>query len=546
MPGSTTAMFHRAMRTDAQRMSPHLFRMLFAGLILGSLVIAHIRSLSLGAPGLFFFSNILWLNFALIVLAAVSFLATAITEEKEEGTLGLLMLAGVSPLAMLLGKSASRQFSTALLLVVQFPFALMAIVLGGVTFTQIVAGYVALAAFLVLAANIALLASVICRGSGHAGGVTFLVLGLVLGRQLVLRLVLVTVAYVQVHLFGPEEGGPSSVDNWLRRTDWVGDVVSRAVMREWADAFDSLSIVTRLQTIGSSGFAESVISGQVLADLGAAASLFGLAWFVFIPATRTALTGVPPRGPVATKSVRRRQKRLRLPRRLAAGRTWRMAIAWKEFHFTTGGLVYFVLKILGYGVFIGCSEWILYESSSEHWLGISVVPLTLFLLLAMSVEAAVFASRVFHDERKYHTLGVTLGFPVPIWRIVVEKLVGCALGLSPVALWLLAGFLVDRSVLVRLAGAYEAWIAGLVYLVFVHLVMLLSLYVRWGALPLALALMVVVGGCGVPLLWVPTVAVGSATGTEVAMALPTIYACGIAVAVLLGLIVLRLKSLAAE
>ena len=546
MPGSTTAMFHRAMRTDAQRMSPHLFRMLFAGLILGSLVIAHVRSLSLGAPGLFFFSNILWLNFALIVLAAVSFLATAITEEKEEGTLGLLMLAGVSPLAMLLGKSASRQFSTALLLVVQFPFALMAIVLGGVTFTQIVAGYVALAAFLALAANIALLASVICRSSGNAGGMTFLVLGLVLGRQLVLRLVLVMVAYVRVHLFGPEEGGPSSVDNWLRRTDWVGDVVSRAVMREWADAFDSLSIVTRLQTIGSSGFAESVISGQVLADLGAAASLFGLAWFVFIPATRTALTGVPPRGPVATKSVRRRQKRLRLPRRLAAGRTWRMAIAWKEFHFTTGGLVYFVLKILGYGVFIGCSEWILYESSSEHWLGISVVPLTLFLLLAMSVEAAVFASRVFHDERKYHTLGVTLGFPVPIWRIVVEKLVGCALGLSPVALWLLAGFLVDRSFLVRLAGAHEAWIAGLVYLVFVHLVMLLSLYVRWGALPLALALMVVVGGCGVPLLWVPTVAVGSATGTEVAMALPTIYACGIAVAVLLGLIVLRLKSLAAE
>ena len=144
-----------------------------------------------------------------------------------------------------------------------------------------------------------------------------------------------------------------------------------------------MCIRDRLQTIGSSGFAESVISGQVLVDLGAAASLFGLAWFVFIPATRTALTGVPPRGPVATKSVRRRQKPLRLPRRLAAGRTWRLAIAWKEFHFTTGGLVYFVLKILGYGVFIGCSEWILYESSSEHWLGISVVPLTLFLLLSL-------------------------------------------------------------------------------------------------------------------------------------------------------------------
>ena len=123
--GSTAAMFTRALRSDTRRLRPHLFRMLFAGLILGSLVMAHIQSLSLGAPGLFFFGNILWLNLVLIVLAAVSFLSTAITEEKEEGTLGLLMLAGVSPLAMLLGKSSTRLFSTALLLVVQFPFQLM-------------------------------------------------------------------------------------------------------------------------------------------------------------------------------------------------------------------------------------------------------------------------------------------------------------------------------------------------------------------------------------------------------------------------------------
>mgnify|MGYP000563087715 CR=1 FL=1 len=118
--GSTAAMFTRALRSDTRRLRPHLFRMLFAGLILGSLVMAHIQSLSLGAPGLFFFGNILWLNLVLIVLAAVSFLSTAITEEKEEGTLGLLMLAGVSPLAMLLGKSSTRLFSTALLLVVPF------------------------------------------------------------------------------------------------------------------------------------------------------------------------------------------------------------------------------------------------------------------------------------------------------------------------------------------------------------------------------------------------------------------------------------------
>ncbi|MED5447961.1 MAG: hypothetical protein VYA62_07040, partial [Planctomycetota bacterium] len=68
MRGGTSAMFARALRTDARRLRPHLFRMLFAGMILGSLVVTHIRSLSLGAPGLFFFSNILWLNLVLIVL----------------------------------------------------------------------------------------------------------------------------------------------------------------------------------------------------------------------------------------------------------------------------------------------------------------------------------------------------------------------------------------------------------------------------------------------------------------------------------------------
>ena len=550
MPGGTAAMFNRAMRTDARRMFPHLFRMLFAGLILGSLVIAHNRSLSLGAPGLFFFSNILWLNLALIVLAATSFLATAITEEKEEGTLGLLLLAGVSPLAMLLGKSATRQFSTALLLVVQFPFALMAIVLGGVTFTQVAAGYVALAAFLALAANVALLASVICRRSGSAGGLTFLVLVVVLGGRLIMRPVLAGIVFAQVRLFGLEHRAPDVPVNWWRDTGWLDDLSVglpwTAVVGGWLDVFDNLSIVTRLRTIGSGGFTESAISGQVLLDLGAAAALFGLAWCVFIPATRTALTGVPPRGPVAVKGVRRRRSLLRWPRWLAAGRTWRMAIAWKEFHFTTGGVAWLALKILAYGEFVAVSGWMFHDPVAGIQRGDWVFPVTVLLLLMMAVEAAVFASRVFHDERKHRTLGVTLGFPVPTWRIVVEKLGGCALGLLPAAGWLLAGLLIDRTAAGRLAGQYQAWVVGLVYLVFVHLVLLLSLYVRWGAVPLALAVIVIVGGCGYPLLWLPMVAVGSVTGSEEAMVMPAIYACSVAVAVLLGLIVLRLKSLAAE
>ena len=246
MRAGTAAMFTRALRSDARHLRPHLFRMLFAGLILGSLVMAHVQSLSLGAPGLFFFSNILWLNLALIVLAGVSFLSTAITEEKEEGTLGLLMLAGVSPLSMLLGKSSSRQFSTALLLVVQFPFALMAIVLGGVTFTQIVAGYIALAAFLALAANIGLLASVICRRSGNAGGLTLLALLAVLGGGVVVRPLIALVAIAQIRLFGLEQQVPTlPADWWGAAPAWFDDLSDGlpwvAAVSEWLEVYDQLA-----------------------------------------------------------------------------------------------------------------------------------------------------------------------------------------------------------------------------------------------------------------------------------------------------------------
>ena len=554
---ATAAMFTRALRSDSRRLRPHLFRMMFAGLILGSLVVAHVESLSLGAPGLFFFSNILWLNLVLIVLAAVSFLSTAITEEKEEGTLGLLMMAGVSPLAMLLGKSSTRLFSTSLLLVVQFPFALMAIVLGGVTFTQIAAGYIALAAFLALSANIGLLTSVICRRSGNAGGVTLMVLIVALGGGYVLRPVVALLAVAEVRLLGLERQVSTVPQGWYRDSSaWFDDVSSTlpwvSVVAGWLDDYDQLSMVTRLEQIGGSGFSESLISRGVVWDLVVSMVLFGIAWWVFVPATRNALSGVPPRGPVTTSSVSSRRgwlgwlRRLLRPRWLAAGRTWRLAISWKEFHFTTGGVAWLLLKTVAYGVFLGISGWLLFDPVRGMPLKAWARMVLLGLLCFVGIEGGVYASRVFHDERKYRTLGVTLGFPIPAWRIVLEKLAGCSLGLLPALGWLLIGIQIDELVFWDLMADYRTWIAGLVYLVLVHLVLLLSLYVRWGALPLALAMLVIVVGCGYPLMWLPTVALGVVTESDEAMVMPSIYACSVAVAVLLGLIVLRLKVVASE
>ena len=65
----------------------------------------------------------------------------------------------------------------------QFPFTLLAVTLGGATIEQILAGYAALAAFLILVANVGLFMSVACRRGGFAsfGVASFLAIYFLIG-----------------------------------------------------------------------------------------------------------------------------------------------------------------------------------------------------------------------------------------------------------------------------------------------------------------------------------------------------------------------------
>ena len=126
----------------------------------------------LGAGGVAFFQPFAVYNAAMIAIAAMSYFASAITEEKEEQTLGLLRMTDLSVLAILFGKSTSRILSGLMLLAVQFPFALLAITLGGMTWEQIAITYALLCAFLIFTANLGLLASVLVPTGGKAGVLT--------------------------------------------------------------------------------------------------------------------------------------------------------------------------------------------------------------------------------------------------------------------------------------------------------------------------------------------------------------------------------------
>src|SRR5690606_21583949 len=299
-------LFNRSIRGDARGVKGHAFRIAFALFIYFALLNAYLTSLAFGAPGLNFFRSICRLNLLFIFLAGCSFFATAVTEEKEEGTLGLLKMANMSRGAILLGKSTSRLISSRLLLVIQFQFLLLAITLGGVLYGQVAAASVALLSFLAFTANVALLFSVVCKRSGSA--VAFTVMA-VLARFLA----------PPVLGWGARSlSGTGAVPQWL--DTWLADFT------RWFNQTDPWQ---RLEAIMTTGFAEPIVSPQVAFDVFSSIFCVALAWLLFDRFTEDEKAGDPSRG-----MVFRRVGKLRF---LSAGRVWSNPLLWKDFHFLAGG-----------------------------------------------------------------------------------------------------------------------------------------------------------------------------------------------------------------
>ena len=162
------ALLERSLRVDSRAWTAHLAR---AGLMLAIyLEVWQVQAtaFAFGAPGLRFFQSIVFLNLLFMTLLGVGFFSTAITEEKEEDTLGLMQMAGINPLGILLGKAGGRLLQALLLIAVQYPFTLLSITLGGVADAQVRAAYVGLVAFMLWLAGWGLFCSTVSRNSRAA------------------------------------------------------------------------------------------------------------------------------------------------------------------------------------------------------------------------------------------------------------------------------------------------------------------------------------------------------------------------------------------
>ena len=456
------ALFVRTMREENRRLTTYAVRLVLLLLVLSVVAVNH-QSFRFGggAPGRSVFAMVTTLNLAFICVVGLGYFASAITEEKEDGTLGLLRMTNLNPLSILLGKSTSRLIGVLLLFCTQLPFVMLAVTLGGVSLKQILTCYGIMMAFTFLLANLALFFSVMVRKTMQA--VVFTLGALVL-------------TFVGFWLLA------GLFTAWLDRDLGFAKLASLALA---GNPFYSLEQVFNV------GFDETQVI-QPVSNVVAGLVFFLLAWLIFDHFNQGEGRGATPgaarrrRVPVASKVA---------PTALRAKpRPGTLSVTWREFYYHYGGMKRFCqflfLILILLGAFIGFGTSIAGDFPEIGEVGAMFFG---FGVLAFFLRWALAMGSVFKHERKNRTWPSLSLLPRSIQRIAYEKVLASFFAALPGLL--VAGFGIVILFLqpeeLEFYFMFESdfiygFSYGLALFLFAsHLVVYLSLFLKWGALPVA-------------------------------------------------------------
>lgn len=457
MISGTRTLFNWSLKSDSQAFYPHIVRLGFSGFMLLAILAAWADSLGGIAPGLNFFDWICRLNVLLISVSGISYFVSAVTEEKDSGSLALLRLAGVSPLAIILSKSTSRLISSLMLLLIQLPFTFLAITLGGITWQQIIASYLTLAAWMALVANVALFCSVRCRTSGRAATfasallVGFFAAGPVLRSVVTLRLP-VNVIQILDGLYAEQQ---------------------------------AMSVVTRLDEILGGKAAVTFFSTQFWRNVGAGGLMFLLSVLLFNRYSDPA--EMNPHG----KSAR--------VRRFTVGRCWRLPLVWKDYLFFAGGSTVMVGKSMLYAVVVMAYMWFhnLQSPGDTQWLSDSLLQNAFYTVAGLlTVEMLLYASNTLFMEARQSSIASLRMLPYSTPAVLLQKVGACGIALVPAVLVMFLLFMYRIDVFVADRSLPKVAVVWLFFtLLSTHLTVLLSLYTKWAALPIAVVLSAISTPC---------------------------------------------------
>jgi len=461
------ALFVRSVRQDVRSAATYWARAgLGVFLLLVLLVIALFSSWT-GAPGRGFFISIITLQMMAITFVGLSYFASAIAEEKEEQTLGLLRMTGLDSLSILLGKSTSRLCGALLFITAQLPFTIFAITLGGVSLRQIAAAYCTLIAFTFFLGNVALLGSVLARRTG--GAVVFCLctpIILAVAWAILKGLHLLLNNYYGLH--------------------WPLDHVAAVI--------PAASPIARLEEIFGTGFSGPPIGRQVITDVAFGTGYFLLAWAAFERlCDRTqdqafAVSRTPP--------TSRGAKRRFYLRWLQPPRAWKDALLWKDFYFVHGGRAAFALRTLFYGGVVLANAWQFTNGGSPTSSMNINTGTTSILPFLFSIDLAIMTSRIFRIELNEQTFAALIVLPCTVRQIANRKVLACLLAAAPGALSTIADqtlFLGDSSGGFAKGSMHPAMFVGLLsgwaaVVLLMGVVAWLSLTMRRGAAPLGCVL----------------------------------------------------------
>ena len=432
MFGGLWQLTKRSLREESSRLGPHAVRLLMAGVLLGVIIAGHLDTLS-SATGLPIFKAQLLLTHLFLMINAVFGFSQVIVEERESGTLDLLKLAGINPLSIIVGKSLPRFWESTLLIAVQFPFTLLTMTLGGVSWSQVAAGYVTLFACLVLVAGLGLFASTICESNRSAVAVALILL--------MIYLLPFVVSWLSWRGFSPI---------------WLGTV----------------SLQQRATEILRAGFDESPWCPAVTIAAAAGTVFFVGTWWYFDSGLLISFDSLLNRNLIVFKRKRRR--------------AWSTPLIWKDYFFLTGGIRRLIVRS---SIQVGLVIWMVTDRANLTpgfaWAALLGCPIGM-------IDGSWTASRLFADEIRNQTWSVLVQTPLSMRRIVIHKTIGWTLGtlpsiVCPFLFIFLAIIYYEHADFENTAElVIGTTVTGLAVFAYLHLMVLLSLDWYWKAIPATL------------------------------------------------------------
>ena len=265
---------------------------------------------------------------------------------------------------------------------------------------------------------------------------------------------------------------------WIARNHPLFDSATNSISD--ASPFSQLGII--LQT----GFADPSICYQVISDVAAGLFFYMLAWLVFDRVCRRDTDAAPGRGLVFRNT--------RLPGLLKAGRTWRSALFWKDFHFMAGGKLGMLIKFTLLTLLVAYFYNHMIEGRGKvQWQEFGWV-ITDFMGLILALELSVGAGRIFRTEITSQTLSSIALLPISTRSLVYRKAMGYLLAAIPTIFYFALGLILVIANSDHMP-ADETFNMVMVFillislaLLLVHIVAYLSLILKRAALPLGIGI----------------------------------------------------------